>query len=306
MFMVCYSKNTPWISLWNIFRSGDCHWRVNYCSSTVYTVIFKVNKLNASETNNTETLEVAIESIRTATVANSSSVDLNATTDTLSLLAQRRAGIQNAFVSEGEVLVSLSFHISSFLSFLPSFLSFYLPLFLLSFLSFPFLTSFCYLSFSLSTFFLSFILLYFFLPSLFLLFLPSFLCSFLARFSFFNSFFVSVFCPFFSSCPPSVLLRTSFLLFFISFFLSCVLGFLLLGSFSRLFLENDLIENDQLAWLPASAFFLSSFLGSHFTNHFACCSSKKHYLCLSQGWCMWDKGFLFEQQNRVVLEMSFI
>ena len=66
---------------------------------------FKVKGVIANEVNNTDALEFAIESITIATVNNSSPVDLNETTETLVRLADARAGVGNAVVSEREFSV---------------------------------------------------------------------------------------------------------------------------------------------------------------------------------------------------------
>ncbi len=56
---------------------------------------------------NEEDIESAIESIRSASITKSSPVDLNATTETLEHLANARAKMQDAVVSQKEMSVSL-------------------------------------------------------------------------------------------------------------------------------------------------------------------------------------------------------
>ncbi len=257
-FMLCYFHKIPCghttsnhstaqgnyiLSHFEIFsRSRDFPWRVNNCSWTVYITIclvFKVNKLIVNENNNTAALEVAIESIRTTSVANSSSVDLKATTETLSRLAQRRAGIQNAFFLKERFWLVFSFLRIFLFSFFTCFLSFFLLSFFLSFVNNVFLAFFP-LSFS-----------FFFLPS----FLPSFLSLFLSFTPFFphSSFF---FLPFF--LLPSFQSFVPFF-FFLSLFLTFFLSFLFLSS---------LPHSNFFLLLSSCLLFLTFFLLSFFFPHF--------------------------------------
>ena len=91
---------------------------------------FKVKDAIANDVNNTDVLEIALESITIATVKNTSPADLNETTETLVRLAEARAGVANAVVSEREFSVRafrlcfliaylkpVSFSLSAFLRF---------------------------------------------------------------------------------------------------------------------------------------------------------------------------------------------
>ncbi len=85
---------------------------VYYSTLCLISCLLQVENVIANEANNTDAVEIAIESIRTVSVNNSSPADLKEATEKLVLLADARAGVQKANVSEREISVSLSFSLS--------------------------------------------------------------------------------------------------------------------------------------------------------------------------------------------------
>ncbi len=60
-----------------------------------------------NDANNSVAVEAAVSTLREASVEASTPTELNATTGTLNHLARARAGIKNAVVTHGEILVSV-------------------------------------------------------------------------------------------------------------------------------------------------------------------------------------------------------
>ncbi len=89
--------------------------------------LFKVKHVIANDVNNTNAVEIAIESITTATVNNSSPADLKEATETLVRLADARARVENVIVSENEISVRPSVFVSLSLAYLKFLLAFLFP-----------------------------------------------------------------------------------------------------------------------------------------------------------------------------------